>query len=36
MSSTCSEPEGPSSGRQFYVQLCYSAFEMRQYKQSSR
>ena len=36
MSSACFEPEGSSSGRLFYIQVWYSVFYMRQYKQSYR
>ena len=28
MSSKCFEPEGSSSGRRLYIQLCYGAFYM--------
>jgi len=32
MSSTCSEPEGSSSGRWFYIQVWYSVFCMQNKK----
>jgi hypothetical protein len=34
MSSTCLEPDDPSSGRRLYIQLCYGRFYRHQYKQS--
>ena len=36
MSSVCGKPEGPSSGRQLYIQLWYRTFYTLQYKQFSR
>jgi len=36
MSSTCFEPEGPSSGRWLYVRVWRNLFTCKQYKQSSR
>jgi len=35
MSSTCFEPEGPSSGRRLYVQALYSVSYMQQYSDTS-
>ena len=35
MSSTCFEPENPSSGRELYIQFWYDKLYMHRYKQSS-
>ena len=34
MSSTCFELDGSSSGRQFYIQLCYTPFYVHKWKDS--